>query len=138
MENEAQKLVELMQKGLSIWVEKDGKTIFQSHESMLKPLYDCLNEYPNEMKGAIVIDKIVGLAAAYLCILGKVNKVITPVASETAKDILEQYKITLYASEIIPYIINRDKTGMCPMEKMALKSASPRDFYNQLSSMLTH
>ena len=137
MIDEQQKLNALKQQGLSIQVEKDGKIIFQSFDGMLKPLYQCLNEHAADMQGAIVIDKIVGRAAAFLCIMGKVGKVITPLASDTAKQVLDEKNITLYASEYIPYIINRDKTGMCPMEKMAIESSSPEAFYAKLATLLT-
>ena len=134
MNVEERKLIELQEKGLSILVEKDGKIIFQSSKSMLRPLYEGLNNYAEEMQGATVIDKIVGRAAAYLCILAKVGKVITPLASETAKEVLDKHGIILYAADSIPYIINRDGTDMCPMEKMASESVSPEDFYERLKS----
>ncbi|MDZ7725007.1 MAG: DUF1893 domain-containing protein [candidate division KSB1 bacterium] len=137
MNDEKQTLKKLKKQGLSIQVEKDEKIIFQSFDGMLKPLYQCLNEHAEDMQGATVIDKVVGRAAAYLCIMGQVEKVITPLASDTAKQVLHENNITLYASEVIPYIINRDKTGMCPMEKLAIESKSPEAFYAKLATIIT-
>lgn len=136
MTNEQKKLLQLEQTGLSIMVEKNGAVFFKSSDSMLKPLYHCLVTYPEQMNGALVIDKIVGRAAAFLCILGGVHKIITPLASQAAKTVLDEQGISLYASNYIPYIVNRDKTGMCPMEKMAMESASSIDFYERFKSVI--
>lgn len=111
--------------------------MFESYDPMLKPLYMCLREKRDELKDAIVVDKIVGRAAAMLCALGEVQMVITPLASETAKQVLEPAGIPLYAERTIPYIVNRDNTGMCPMEKMANRCETPQEFFDTLSEVIT-
>jgi hypothetical protein len=135
MENWQEKVENLKQQKLSIIIEKNGEIIFQSVEPMLKPLFRCLTENSQEMEGAVVIDKIVGRAAAFLCILGKVAAVYTPLAGQTAVSLLEKSGITVKAVKIIPQIMNRDNTGPCPMEKMASGYESPLDFYKKLEEM---
>ena len=100
---------------------------------MLKPLFVCLLEKREEMQGATVIDKIVGRAAALLMTLGKVKEVYTPLASETAKEVLDAAGIALHAEKLIPYIVNRDNTGMCPMEKLSVNK-EPEEFYQLIST----
>jgi hypothetical protein len=135
MEYWQEKVKKLEQKGLSIIIEKDGQIIFESADPMLKPLYMCLTQKAAYMNGAVVIDKIVGRAAALLCMLGKVAEVYTPLAGETAIALLEKSGITVKAIKTIPQIMNRDNTGPCPMEKMASGFDSPLDFYNQLKKI---
>ena len=131
-----EKIRQLEQSGLSIQIEQDGQIIFQSAEPMLKPLFLCLNEQREQMRGATVIDKIVGLAAAYLCVLGQVGEVFAPLASESAKRFLAENHITLQASLIIPQIMNRDNSGPCPMEQLAIASGSPQQFYQELEKRI--
>lgn len=133
MENWQEKIRQLELNNLSVQVEKNKEIIFQSSAPMLRPLFDCLNEKKIEMHGATVIDKIVGLAAAYLCVLGNVSKVVTPVASESAKKMLAQHKIDLFASKVISEIRNHENTDQCPMEKLALSCRSPQEFYEKLA-----
>lgn len=136
MQDWQEKIKALAQDGLSVRVEKDGKTIFQSTEPMLKPLLICLQQHRQELQGATVIDKIVGRAAAYLCMVGQVSRVITPLASESARTVLVAAGITLQAERITPQIKNREKTGPCPMEQMASGYASAEEFYAALQQRL--
>ncbi|MBN1997411.1 DUF1893 domain-containing protein [candidate division KSB1 bacterium] len=131
-----EKIAYLEERQLSIVIEKNGKTIFESVEPMLKPLYICLNEKADEMNRSIVIDKIVGRAAAFLCVLGKVSAVYTPVASDSALEVLEKAGIELKARKKIPHIMNRDNTDFCPMEKLAGTFTSAEDFYQKLKNMI--
>ena len=125
----------LEEQGLSIQIEKNGRIIFESREPMLKPLFLCLTDRAEELKGAIVVDKIVGRAAALLCVLGRVVEVYTPLASETAIALLHESGIHIKALRTIPQIMNRDNTGPCPMERMASAFESPADFYDKLSEL---
>ncbi|HPG38649.1 MAG TPA: DUF1893 domain-containing protein [bacterium] len=127
-----QKLQKLEQDGLSIVIEKDGNIIFQSIDPMLKPLYTCLAEKRAQLKGATVYDKIVGRAAAYLCIIGQVKEIYTPLASESAISVLKEHNIKITPGKIIPLIMNRDNTDTCPMEKLAMSCTGPEDFYQAL------
>lgn len=131
-----EKVVKLEEDNLSIRLEKNGQILFESKDPMLKPLFMCLENYKQEMNGATVIDKIVGKAAAYLCILGNVKEIFTPLASESARKVLQPYGIKLKAMKEIPYIANRDNTGMCPMEKMANEAKTPQDFYEKLKQII--
>ncbi len=123
-----QNLDTLKSKGLSLLIIKNGETVFESYDPMIKPLYTALQTNPEGMEDAILYDKIIGRAAAYLCILGKVKEIYTPLASETALSLLEEYNIPITAEKTIPVIMNRDNTDKCPMEKMALASKTPEEF----------
>ena len=136
MSEKQAKLAYLKKKKLSIHIERDGVTIFESYDPMLKPLFVCLLEKRDELKGATVVDKIVGRAAAMLSQLGEVKEVITPLASETAANVLQTAGIELFAEKMIPYIVNRDNTGMCPMEKMANESESAEAFFEKLKGII--
>ena len=135
MTDRQKKLQYLKDNDLSIFIENEGKTIYESRDPMLKPLFVCLLQMRKDLKGATVVDKIVGRAAAMLSFLGEVREVITPLASETARQVLQAGGIELYAEKMIPYIVNRDNTGMCPMEKMANESESAEAFFEKLKEI---
>ena len=137
MENWKKKLKILEQEELSIIIEKNGEIVFQSYDPMLKPLFTCLKEKKFLLKDSIVYDKIVGRAAAYLCIIGRVKKIYTPLASESAIKVLKENNIKLRALKTIPLIMNKDNTDTCPMEKLATSCNSPEEFYNILEEKMS-
>ena len=136
MEKWQEKLQELKDKGLSLSIEKDGNVLHQSFDPMLKPLYNLLKNHGSDLRGATVYDKIVGRAAAYLCIVGGVREIYTLLASETAKIVLAEHHISITALKTIPVIMNRDNTDKCPMEKMALSSDGPESFLAMLEEKM--
>ena len=131
-----EKIYYLQEKNLSIYIEKNGVKVFESYEAMLKPLFVCLLEKRDELVGATVVDKIVGRAAALLMSIGQVKNVYTPLASDTARAVLEPAGIRLRAEKMISYITNRDNTGMCPMEKMANECLTAEEFFEKLSEII--
>ena len=131
------KIDTLIANGFSIQVENEKGIFYQSSEPMLKPLIKCLNQYTAQMSGATVVDKIVGLAAAYLCMIGKVGRVLTPLASQSAEDALRGKGIELIAVRIIPQIMNRDGTAPCPMEQLAASFAAPEEFYAEMKRRMS-
>ncbi len=128
LQTDQEKINQLIKEGLSIRVEKGDRILFQSVEPMLKPLLACLQHYGEEMTGTTVIDKIVGLAAAYLCIIAKVKRVLTPLASTPAQRALQQHGIELVSQRLVAQIMNRDNSAPCPMEKLAMNCSSPEEF----------
>lgn len=105
---------------------------------------DLLDLYQNNktfLKGAIIVDKAVGKAAAALMIAGDVKSVYTKVISENALKIFNVYDIDFTYDEKIPYVKNRDNTDLCPLEKLTQNEKSVqkivkiiRNFYKMLDN----
>jgi len=74
----------------------------------------------DRLRGADVADKIVGKAAAALFVLGGAVSVHADVMCESAAELLSAYGIPNSADAIVPAIINRKGTGLCPMEAAVL------------------
>lgn len=117
----------------SLLIINAGEVIYQSSQVMLKPLLECLSRHRAEMANALVIDRVVGRAAAMLFALVKVSEVVTLLASTSAQQVCQLYRIPLHAEKIVPRILNRTQTDLCPMEKLALACQTPADFYNRLA-----
>ena len=103
----------------SLVVIKDGKIIFKSDKDRLRPIILCINQNKKEMFDSIVIDKIVGLAAAKLFVYAKVKEIYSLVASKSAENYLKNNNIRFQAKKLIENILNDDKSDICPMEKLA-------------------
>lgn len=74
----------------------------------------------NCLKNTFVADSVVGKAAAMIMSYSGVKKCYAHLISESAYNWFLSQNIEVSYENIVPYIINRDKTDMCPMEKAVL------------------
>ena len=109
----------LEKNDLSLAIVKEGKVLYSSSAKGIKPLYTALEEIGGELSGASIADKVIGKAAALLCNSVGIKAIYTKLISEQAIKILKKTNIEFYYNQVVPYIKNRDKTDMCPIEKMA-------------------
>ena len=103
-------------ENITCTVIKDGKT-YHSDLGGLRPLMKWLNEEPELLENAEVIDKVVGKASAMLLTYGKVRKIHGKLMSKPAHEFLTSHNIEHSWDVMVDYIKNIDKTDMCPMEK---------------------
>lgn len=88
------------------------------HERGVKDLHRLLMQEPEILSGASLADKVVGKGAAALMIAGGVAWVYTDVISQAAMELFEQSRVEVQYGEIVPNIINRAGTDICPVEKL--------------------
>lgn len=123
--------VELLEKEkLALAIVKEGKVIFSSSDKGIKPLYTAVKEQKNELEGSSVADRVTGRAAAMLCTYAGIKQLKTKLISDNAINVLKETSISYEYDEHAPYIKNRDKTGMCPVETLSLKA-------NNIDELLT-
>ncbi len=115
--------------GLELWL--GNEIIFRSKKSGVRGLLDFISEQGEKREGIIIFDKIVGQAVALLAAYLKAKEVYGVTGSELATKALGKYKIKFYFSETVPKILNQDKTGPCPMEKLSIDK-TPEEFYKCL------
>lgn len=84
---------------------------------------------PGFLSGAFAADKIVGKAAALLFILGKVTSIYAGVVSRPALDVFSAHGVSAQYGRVVSNIINRDKTGICPMEQAVLDIFDPEEAF---------
>ena len=128
----------LHHKGCSC-VITDGRELKMFHQRGVKDLYEILTSQPELLRDAFIADKIVGKGAAALMILGKIDSLYTDTISEAALKLLKSYDIEVKYDTLVPHIINRAGTGMCPVESLCKEIATAeeclpliRDFIQQL------
>ena len=88
------------------------------HERGVKDLHRLLMQEPEILSGASLADKVVGKGAAALMIAGEVAWVYADVISQAAMELFEQSQVEVQYGEIVPNIINRAGTDICPVEKL--------------------
>ncbi len=103
--------------GYSCVIFNNGHTTV-CHSRGVKDLYRLLTEYPDTLRGAFVADKVIGKGAAALMILGGVAEAYTPLISRPALELFNKAGIAVEYGECVPNIINRTRTGICPVEKL--------------------
>ncbi len=111
----AQKI--LFEEELTLCVVKDSEILFKSKNKGIEPLYKICTESLGKLKGASVADRVTGKAAAMICVHIGVVELSTNVISKTAFKILND--INIKYKKIVPYILNRTKSDMCPVERLS-------------------
>ncbi len=108
-------LANLNAQGLSLLVRNHGITTEHTQRGV-KDLINLLDQQPARLKGATVADKMIGKAAAALMIEGGVKRVYTNLICTPARELFEKAGIPVEATQEVPMILNRDRTGQCPMD----------------------
>ena len=97
---------------------------------------EYINDFCHDYRQVIVFDKIMGNAAALLCVKAACQEVYSPLGSQLAVNTLDRYDIRYHITQIEPYIRKPDSEDMCPMEKLSLNK-EPEEFYEEMQSMVS-
>ncbi len=118
---------------------KNGEVIL-SDKRGVAPMADFLQE-GCVLEGWSAADRIVGRAAAMLFIKAGVCAVHAQTLSVGGKELLEKHGVIVSWGQLTQQIINRDKTGPCPMEAAVAGlevEAGCRAIFNTLAKMRAH
>ena len=121
---EAKNLIE--SRGFACVLLKDGVIVARMKGSGVSPLLEILDTWPEKMKGAWVVDKVVGRAAAVIVVMGGASRVHALMAAEGAGELLAKHNVRFSAEKTVPMILNRDKTGSCPLEAAVKGLSEPK------------
>jgi len=111
---------EFLESQDTLCVLEGNDKLFTSQEGFLFPLLEYIDKFSHLHPKVIILDKIVGNAAALLSIKAGATKVYSPLGSQLAADTLSQYSREYHFTEIVPFIRARNGQDMCPMEKLSL------------------
>ena len=114
----------------------DGEHTYTSKRRGVAPLLDLIDK-KTHLSGFCAADKVVGAGAAYLYVLMGISALWAAVLSENAKSILTQHGIDFYCGECVPFIINRTRDGVCPMESAVKDATSPEDALAKMKEALS-
>ena len=130
-------LVAELKTGKSNCIILKGNETLRFRLPGVKTLMTLLKEDPGFLKDSFVFDKIVGKGAAALLILGKVKGIYAGIISEKAIALLQNNNINLSYGEKVPFIENKTKTGLCPIEALSLESDNPQVIHEKITAFLS-
>ena len=96
---------------------KDGRILAQESGGGVSPLLTIYETRKGDMADAVIVDKVVGRAAAAIAICGKARHVHGEVMSEDAAEFLKAHGITSGCTLPVPRILNRKRDGLSPLEQ---------------------
>ena len=100
-------------------------------------LYLLLRDEPEFLERAKVADKVIGKAGASLLVMGRIASLYTDVISTPALELLHDYGVEVSYDLEVPKIINRDKTGLCPLETLTLNQYDMSEIFNTITQFLS-
>ncbi len=121
MLNKAKEL--LVENDYTCVVIKDD-AVFVSSERGVKPLLQWY-EAKTDLEAGFAVDKVIGKAAAYIYVLLKIKEVYAYVISRPAYEVFQKYNIAISYDCMVDAIVNRTKTGFCPMETAVIGIDNP-------------
>lgn len=116
----------LHRSGCSCAICRDGQLTL-CRQRGVADLLRLLNDGNDLLRGAEIADKIIGKGAAALMILGGASRVWGDVISRPALALLEDAGVRVSYDRLVDNIINRSKTGICPVESLCLDATTAID-----------
>ena len=119
----------------TLCVYKGDKLIFTSDKDRLLPLVEYIDKFASRQRKVAIFDKILGRAAALLCIQASCREVFSPLGSQLAIDVLGKRGIKYHLTRTVPCIQKPNSTEMCPMELLSI-GKEPAEFYKAIKNLL--
>jgi hypothetical protein len=125
---------DFLRGGDALRVYRQGKLVFSSDKPGVLPLLEYTARFAPHEKDVTVFDRVVGNAAALLLSRVSCREVYSPLGSQLAGETLQGYGISYHFTETVPFIQNRERQDMCPMERLSL-GKDPEEFYQACLSL---
>lgn len=132
-----EELIRLLNEGGYSCVVRHGDEARTFSRRGVADLYDLYRTDRDFLQGAWLADKVVGKGAAALMVLGGVARVWTRVISTPALSLLRNGGVEVDFAEEVPCIINRTRTGRCPLETLCDVSDNPAALYPVIESFVS-
>ncbi len=110
--------------------------VIEFHNPGVKDLYNLLATKQNALEGASFADRVIGRGAALLLVKGHVAQVFAQVISESALNVFQDAGIAASYDCLVPNIINRAGTDICPVEKLTLGISQPGLAFERIREFL--
>ncbi|MEG0451838.1 MAG: DUF1893 domain-containing protein [Coprobacillus sp.] len=131
------KALDILKQNHYTFVAIKGDFEYHSILNGIAPIMNQMNEDVFFFKDCEVADKVIGKSAAMLLIKSQIKHLDAILISEHAIKVLDKYQVSYTYQEVVPYIINRTKEGMCPMEKSVLDIEDLDKGFEKLNATLT-
>ena len=119
-----------IEAGAAVVAARGGVIVAEGKGRGLDPLLDLFDTC--KLRDAVVVDKVIGRAAAAICALGGARKVYAMLAGKGAAELLARRGIPLVTTKTVDVILNHEKTDSCPMEKAVAGLDDPETMVNAI------
>jgi hypothetical protein len=133
--NDLRRATQLLAAGGDSCVLCRGEDTLVSGARGVAPLVDWIAAGV-DLRGYSAADRVVGRAAALLYALAGVVAVHANLASQPALAVCAAHGIRAEADTTVPGILNRDRTGPCPMEAAVAGTDQPEIAADRLQAAL--
>ena len=127
---------QLYDKDLTLTIVKNGAVLFQTDSHRISGFVGAIEEFGAQLEGASVADRVAGKALALLCVYARVKQVYAEVLSRKAEVVFENNQIAFEWKEIVDNVLDINKAGVCPFEKVAADISDPKDSYGVFKALL--
>lgn len=125
--NEAKQMIR--NEKASCVIIKNHAIIHSSKGPGVAPLIALYENNPDILEGALVVDKVIGKAAAMIADCSGVKKVYGIVMSTAARSYLFEHNIQAAYGMCVNIISNRTGDGLCPLEKAVMDVENAQEAY---------
>ncbi|MCK4439006.1 DUF1893 domain-containing protein [Candidatus Bathyarchaeota archaeon] len=125
-------LEELDKTGNSLMIYKDGRLIFQSATKGIRPHLEAIEMHGETLRGTLMVDKIIGRAAALLILYSEAAEAHAQVLSQLGKQVLDQHGLSTMYEELVDHIKMKDGSIYCPFERMVQGISDPDEAYTAI------
>lgn len=124
----------LRQRNLALVIARSGKVVFETNSQGISGLLKAIEELDKAVMGSSVADRILGKAAALLCIYAGVFAVFAVTASDKGIRALRDANVLCRFENKVPYILNYKRNDICPFEKLVINITNSKEAYEKLKS----
>ena len=130
-------LEELERTGSSLMVYSGGRLIFQSSSKGIRPHLEAIDSLGEKLHDSIMVDKIVGRAAALLILYSKAAEAHAALISTPGRRVLEEHGLRFSYAEETPHIKMLNGRIYCPFEAMVQGLSDPGEAYRAIVEKMT-
>jgi hypothetical protein len=123
------------EKGLTLSIVKNAEIIFDSVSHGISGFLEAVEKLGDRLEGASVADRVAGKAIALLCVYAKVKAVYAVTLSKRAKAVFEKHVIYHEQGNLVESILDIDRAGICPFEKLATEISDTLEAYERLKAL---
>ena len=121
-------------------VIKNNVIIHKGRGKGVSPLLELAStaEGLKKMENALVVDRIIGKAAAMLVVMGKVTHAYGLTMSKSGEEYLHAHGVKTKNNRCVDAISDRTGRGICPMERSVMEIDDPREGFEKLQETLAY
>lgn len=122
----------LKEQSFSLVIVKPGILVHATRKYGVIGLVEAIENYGVELSGAAAADRIVGRAAAMLCLYANIAAVYAEVISRKALNVLSEKNVKVEYETLVPEILNRMKNDVCPFEKLIADCSKEEECFEKI------